>query len=191
MSAAHKTAEITNALFGEYLGCITASEVQLDKGKRRADFLAMHPVASQNYRVTIFEIKVTRADFRNDGLEKQGAALSMADRFYYVTPEGLLKKEEVPEWAGLIEYGHEKNGRKRFITIKRSPIYQKSPPSWDFIVSLLRASSDVRRDEFAQQQVLLKHWQSRVADMEAAMRLSQERLWEAISQDRLKMQTAE
>lgn len=65
-----------------------------------------------------FEIKISKTDFLNDALktariggygskpvhkysaiqEKQGPA-----RFCYVTPEGLLNKDDIPEFAGLWE----------------------------------------------------------------------------------------
>lgn len=74
-----------------------------------------------------FEIKMSRRDFFIDadksreirsrewpmksiGLENKHALLSARDNrgpseFYYVTPVGLIKNDEIPEWAGLIEIG--------------------------------------------------------------------------------------
>jgi hypothetical protein len=60
-----------------------------------------------------YEIKLTRSDFFCDvkkprhkkmlrALTKQGKTPFVANRFYYVVPTGLVKIEEVPEYAGLI-----------------------------------------------------------------------------------------
>lgn len=72
-----------------------------------------------------FEIKISRADFKNDAKKSQqfakngwhatrsddlrtkhdrllGRDTKGPSRFWYVCPEGLLKPEEIPEWAGLM-----------------------------------------------------------------------------------------
>jgi hypothetical protein len=70
-----------------------------------------------------YEIKVTRADFFNDKDKEQFCHADLLDarkvekkhdllaahsargpvQFWYVTPAGLVKLNEVPDWAGLIE----------------------------------------------------------------------------------------
>src|SRR5690606_17694170 len=66
-----------------------------------------------------------------------------SDRFWYVTPPGLLEPREIPEWAGLMEVGeHAWDWRIR----KRAPRRQKAEPDWYFVVSLLRNSGDRGRD---------------------------------------------
>lgn len=85
-----------------------------------------------------YEIKISRSDFFNDAkkedqsrssriLRHQGlpaptkhtklAAKDVAgpSRFFFVTPEGLLKDEEIPEWAGLIEVHNLKHRLKACI----------------------------------------------------------------------------
>ena len=58
-----------------------------------------------------FEIKISRADFKNDFkhkkkkhtlLESKESSSKMPNYFYYVVPEGLVTEDEVPEYAGLI-----------------------------------------------------------------------------------------
>lgn len=60
---------------------------------------------------TEFEIKISRSDFFNDK-NKTCGNLTKAEflqegkstnYFYYVVPKGLVRLEEVPEYAGLIE----------------------------------------------------------------------------------------
>ena len=82
---------------------IWASELALSTGDRRCDFWTIAPWQSKGYLATAYEIKVSRADYRRDTYNKQREARLFSDRFYYVTPPALLKTEEVPDWAGLIE----------------------------------------------------------------------------------------
>ena len=58
-----------------------------------------------------FEIKISRADFKNDFkhkkkkhtlLESKESSSKIPNYFYYVVPEGLINDEEIPEHAGLI-----------------------------------------------------------------------------------------
>ncbi len=58
------------------------------------------------------EVKVSRADFRADfkKIEKHNILASRAEGlrpnyFAYAVPEGLIKPDEVPEYAGLIYFG--------------------------------------------------------------------------------------
>lgn len=135
-------AEILDALIA---GCddtmIWASELALSSGARRCDFWTIAPWQSKGYLATAYEIKVSRADFRRDTHEKQREARLFSDRFYYVTPTGLLKTSEVPDWAGLIEIGE---GKTRIVV--PAPLRDKDAPSWELIVSLLRNSGQIRRD---------------------------------------------
>jgi len=55
---------------------------------------------------TIYEIKVTKADFRSDiRSDKWMRYLSYSQKFYFAVPSGLLKRAEVPEESGLIVRG--------------------------------------------------------------------------------------
>lgn len=58
-----------------------------------------------------FEIKISRADFKNDFkhkkkkhtlFENKENSSKIPNYFYYVVPEGLVSEEEIPEYAGLI-----------------------------------------------------------------------------------------
>ena len=53
-----------------------------------------------------YEVKVSRCDFHKDG-KKEGkfdniTSGKRTNYFYYIVPDGLVKPEEVPEFAGLI-----------------------------------------------------------------------------------------
>ncbi len=135
-------ADILDALIAECDdSMIWASELALSTGARRCDFWTIAPWQSKGYLATAFEIKVSRADYRRDTYEKQREARLFSDRFYYVTPPGLLQAEEIPDWAGLIEIVE---GKKRIVV--PAPLRDKDAPSWELIVSLLRNSGQIRRD---------------------------------------------
>lgn len=133
--------DIVEALIAWSSECIWAAELDFFSGKRRIDFWTMAPIKSKGFLATAYEIKVSRADYKRDCEQKQSGALAYSDRFYYVTPPALITKDDLPEWAGLIEWDGEK-----LSTIRRAPVREKLQPSWEFIVSLMRNSGEARRD---------------------------------------------
>lgn len=70
------------------------------------DFISV----TRDFKVCDYEIKVTRSDFKHDAVKtvKHDAYKTRAprpfvpNRFYYVTPEGLVQPDEVPDYAGLL-----------------------------------------------------------------------------------------
>jgi hypothetical protein len=103
-----------------------------------------------------FEVKISKADFKNDAKKKSERGnynwaankydtpaqikheqlLARSEkgpsRFYYVVPDGLLTAEEVPEWAGLKyakPYTEPFNGSLYIATIKEAPkLHRKEVP---------------------------------------------------------------
>lgn len=79
-----------------------------------SDLLAVNKI---NSYITEYEIKISRADYKNDfkKLDKHNIIKDAFELkcnfeftpnyFYYVTPPGLIDKSEVPSYAGLIEVG--------------------------------------------------------------------------------------
>jgi hypothetical protein len=57
-------------------------------------------------RIHEYEIKRTRADFQADLRKRKHRLMRKGkypvNRFYYVCPDGLISKKELPEYAGLI-----------------------------------------------------------------------------------------
>lgn len=94
---------------------ISASTRRLTKRQRRAlgtplvrriDFLLMRISRGsrpRHERIAL-EVKVSRADFKRDTDEKRRAWFSVADRFAYVAPAGLISVDELPPGCGLLEY---------------------------------------------------------------------------------------
>ena len=144
ISDAQKTDIILNALiyrFTSWGRCnVIFPELRLGSGyadisQRRID---MFMISSEkgNY-TTAFEIKVSRGDFLKDiknDLKQRGARL-YSTNFYYVAPKGMIKKEEIPVWAGLMEYDF---AEKRFSTPIPAPLQSRNMPSWGLICSIVR-----------------------------------------------------
>jgi hypothetical protein len=141
MSDALRTTEILDALIAKSSSLIWATEPQLGPKLRRIDFWTLHPQEGKGHVATSYEIKVSRSDFKRDSAMKQREARLYSDRFYYVAPKDMIKPDEIPDWAGLMEW----NG-DRFTFKVHAPNLSKSTPSWDFISSLLRTCGQVRRD---------------------------------------------
>ena len=106
-----------------------------DISQRRID---MFMISSDkgNY-TTAFEIKVSRGDFLRDIKDeaKQRGARLYSSNFYYVAPKGMINPEEIPMWAGLMEYDFE-NGQ--FNTRIVAPLQSRNTPSWSLVCSLVR-----------------------------------------------------
>lgn len=76
-----------------------------------------------------YEIKISRsdffADFKKQGGKKhlhlQGGSTHCPNRFYYVMPAGLIKVDECPKYAGLLEW----NQYESFDTLKNAPLIHK------------------------------------------------------------------
>lgn len=142
MTDAETTAAILEALKAQAGDAIWAVELALATGARRCDFWKLEVQASKGYRATAYEIKASRGDFRRDNPVKQREARLYSDRFYYVTPAGLIASEEVPDWAGLIEWSLEGGFKTRI----PAPLREKDAPSWELVVSLFRNSAEIGRD---------------------------------------------
>lgn len=119
-------------LFSSY-GCF--SNVK-DTFYAEADFLR---VLRGSMRTEVFEIKVSKADFRADFnkrywhtiLQRRHPDTSIPNRFYYVAPKGLLDLSDIPEYAGFytIEHRPAKHNPNRtsFDCVKRAPLLHKTP----------------------------------------------------------------
>lgn len=77
------------------------------------------------------EVKISRSDFKADFKKAKHEQMKQrndvtANRFYFAVPDGLIKPEEVPEYAGLIYIG----GNYILPTIiKNAPLLHKNKHS--------------------------------------------------------------
>lgn len=133
--------QIAEALVATLGDAIWATELAFCQGARRCDLWTISANSSAGFKARAYEIKISRADFRRDSVVKQREARLFSDQFFYVTPAGLIRPDEVPDWAGLIEY---EDGR--FKTVVQAPYRDKDAPTWELVVSLIRNSGNVNRD---------------------------------------------
>jgi hypothetical protein len=136
-----KAEEIINALIAISGARLWAREVTFSGHGRRADFYTIEPTPSQGFRATAYEVKVTRADYLQDTQDKQKPALQYSDRFFYVTPPGLIQRQELPSWAGLMEWDG-----KAFSVKRKALKREKIEPNWQLFVDVMRTSGRCRRD---------------------------------------------
>lgn len=74
-------------------------------GTQFADVVVVKPSFSR-FCLSIYEIKVSRADFQSDIRSgKYKGYLSHSHRLYFATPAGMVTKDEIPEEAGWIARG--------------------------------------------------------------------------------------
>jgi hypothetical protein len=114
---------------------------------RSIDLWVIDANATKGCTATSYEIKVSRGDFLKDvkqPLKQRGARL-FSDQFFFVTPPGLLKPEEIPDWSGLIEPSE--NNWTPFNVVVPAPIRSKDAPSWPLVVSMLRREAIVMHED--------------------------------------------
>lgn len=103
---------------------------------QRLDGFAINCWPMNKYRSIAFEIKASRGDFlteiKSPAKRLQGMAIS--NQFFFVAPWGMIKKEEIPEGCGLLEYRDPRD----LITTKRSTITTADSPSWWLLASITR-----------------------------------------------------
>ncbi|MDR1911590.1 MAG: MmcB family DNA repair protein [Helicobacteraceae bacterium] len=122
--------------------------------QRRIDFLA---ISTRNGNDVIgIEIKASRGDYKKDiqDTEKQKALRCFCNDFYYAAPAGLIEKNELPAWAGLIEVRTDADKYKSYsdkyfedgdgvlagyirFTIA-APHLHNNPPTWGLVAEIIR-----------------------------------------------------
>jgi hypothetical protein len=141
-----KADDIIAALQKGHAKDIWFEELRLSSGfvwQGRIDFLALSVSPATGNLATAYEVKISKADFKKDTYDKQRGARLYSDRFFYIAPKGLLKTEDIPDWAGLKEIEWEAGSRNRspYLMIKEvvpAPKRDKEPPSWGLVCSLIR-----------------------------------------------------
>ena len=150
MNDTEKTKTILDALKAKHCGWgydrrfVMFPELRLGSGyadiaQRRIDLFTISSEKG-NY-TTAYEIKVSRGDFLKDikDKSKQRGARLYSTNFYYVAPKGMIQEDEVPLWAGLLEYDFEE---KRFNTKIVAPLQSRNTPSWGLVCSIVRRVND-------------------------------------------------
>lgn len=151
------TAEIYKRLQGVYTGreWCAIKECRIGTGyenlnTRSIDFFAICTNAGN--LTTAFEVKASLSDFKKDiaDPEKQKAARTFANFFYYIAPKDMIPIELLPCWAGLMEVDMDVGPTKYpgfdYCTLAQAGIKKRikapqtinNPPTWGFVAEIIR-----------------------------------------------------
>lgn len=129
-------ADLTRALekrhpFPQWVLC---PEVTIEgaQGLRYIDLLAV------SFRWTVaYEFKVTREDFLKELSDpnKRREAMEVASQFSFCAPAGIIKVDELPVGAGLVEVFHNGN----YNITQEGAGLERPPPDWSLAVRMLRS----------------------------------------------------
>lgn len=147
-----KDTEILKLLRARYErgGFLCYGELRIGTGygknaEQRIDFWAINPMPASNLLRVACEIKISRSDWLRELKQpmKRRRALMLSNQFYIVAPVGIVKKEELPLEAGLMEVYDEVpltlyRGDDRLHIAHLAPERDGMPPSWRFVAGLLR-----------------------------------------------------
>lgn len=136
---------------------VTIREARVGTGytglnKRSFDFLA---ISTKNGNDVIgHEVKASRADFLADlkDPEKQKALRCYSTEFYYVAPKDVVRKEELPPWAGLMELIYRDHDKDYYLsTTVLSPRLHPFAPTWGFVAACIRNRTEPQVRELSQE----------------------------------------
>lgn len=110
------------------------------------------------YRVA-YEVKISRADFARElrNPNKRRAAMRYSNYFYFATPVGLLKPEEIPHECGLVEISprtksedHWNRNTYELTQVVPAPHRDVPGPTWMFMAAALRCQMKGRVEEIGE-----------------------------------------
>lgn len=113
---------------------------------RRMDYLVISTNAGNE--VSVFEVKASRADFLKDikDLNKQKQARCFANRFYYVAPKDVVKDNELPAWAGLMELDYNSENKPYLYYKVTAPTLHNEPATWGLVAEIIRHNNKSKLD---------------------------------------------
>ncbi|MBC7927778.1 MAG: hypothetical protein H7039_19200 [Bryobacteraceae bacterium] len=103
--------------------------------QQRLDAFALNCYPHLMMKRLCYEVKVSRADFLCELKHplKRRLGLRYSNEFFFVTPEGLLRPEEIPIECGLLEV------QGGFPTVRIPAPWRETPgPTWQFAASMIR-----------------------------------------------------
>ena len=118
--------------------------------EQRLDAFAIALWPSKQWASYAYELKTSRSDFLRELKKplKRRLALRYSNMFWFVTPSGLTKPEEIPIEAGLVEvkWGACYGGAERWYAsiVVPAPWRDIPPPTWNLFASVARR---IQREE--------------------------------------------
>ncbi len=132
---------------------------------RRIDALVIKPSWTRP-EFTGYEVKVSRQDFLGD--TKWDAYLPYCHRFYFACPAGVIRRDEVPDPAGLVWVDPE----TLETSVRKAARFRPVEVSWEMLyyIVISRLEPD-RHPFFSSEREMLEAW---VADKAERLRLGEE-----------------
>lgn len=103
---------VERLLHGSRVEWLFLRELRVGTGRRngnlqRVDAFALNTLPHTAMKRICYEVKTSRADFLLELKQplKRRIGMRYSNEFYFVTPAGLLKPDEVPAECGLVEAG--------------------------------------------------------------------------------------
>lgn len=103
---------------------------------QRFDLWGVNYFPSKGNKTRCIEVKASRSDFFKEIQKpiKRKAGLRLSHEFYFATPPGLVRVEEVPPECGLLEVLEDGTVN----TIIKAPLRSILPPTYSFVSAILR-----------------------------------------------------
>ena len=109
----------------------------------KVDAFAINCYPSKGNLKVAYEIKTSRSDFLLELKEplKRHPALMFSNQFYFVSPVDLIRPEEIPQEAGLMEVYETGVMLVKLI----APYREAYPPTWPLVASIARRVDRIAR----------------------------------------------
>jgi hypothetical protein len=103
---------------------------------QRLDGYALNSLPYTGMRRVCYEVKVSRADFLGELKHplKRRIGMRYSNEFYFVTPAGLVKPEEIPAECGLVEAGHATADQWRSLAKRHAGFFYYEPELGEFCI---------------------------------------------------------
>lgn len=111
-----------------------------DNHQQRIDLWVLNCYPSKKFERIAFEVKISRGDFIHEinTPDKRQAALKLSNYYYFATPKGLVKPEEIPPECGLVEIDPDSD---KLRWKAKAPRRETENPSWRFLAQLARTAN--------------------------------------------------
>ena len=138
---------IETALHANHSEWMFLRELRVGTGRgkhslQRLDAFALNCYPHRGMKRICYEIKMSRADFRNELKNplKRRIGMRFSNEFYFVAPAGLLKPEEIPADSGLFEVGiAEATEEWKEVLKKQAGFFHFNPETRDYCVMIVPA----------------------------------------------------
>ena len=128
-------------------------------GAQRLDGFALNTLPQTAMKSVCYEVKTSRGDFLSELKQplKRRIGMRYSNEFYFVTPAGLAKAEEIPAYCGLVEAGYATAAEWRVLFSRHAGFFNYDPeraaycmitvpapwrdtpgPTWQLVAAMLR-----------------------------------------------------